>query len=320
VCAVPDPSAAWLWLRPIDEFSVDELRSCTPGFIDDLPTCQLIDPSTQVETLLVDGLDVALVRHTTPRRTDFASDFPYHYTDSERPEAQGSGGPRSLGTGYQLDQPLQVARDGVQAYLDGDCNRVRALADRTYDGGCPPGTPGATVGGSQLTSAGGAVTVEGARVSASPGLAFDVEMHHEWSRATKRGVWRVVSITPVDPSTPIPSATRDLPACIGVVDHSGRNVGCSRKEDLYPATPVGPPAPGTTDAGTPVYASESSDEVVGYIGEIGFVPIALLPRYAELKACNDESLALLQGQSSTPLSATCRDLLIAQGIPEANLP
>ena len=240
VCVAPDPNAGWIWLRPIADFSDDDvLRSCTPGFIDNLPTCQSIDPTTMVETLFIDGLDVALVRHTTPRDADFTSASPYRYTDSARPEAQVSLGPPISGpSGYQLEQPLTVAQDAVQAWLDGDCARFRALADETYTGGCPDGIKGAKVGGSQATSAGGAVSTQSARVTATPALAFDVDLQHEWSRTTKRGEWRIVSVTSIDPATPLPSPTEGQPACTGVVDHSGRVVGCARTADLHPRDPT----------------------------------------------------------------------------------
>jgi hypothetical protein len=101
--------------------------------------------------------------------------------------------------------------------------------------------------------------------------------------------------------------------CEVVSNRSGTLSGCIRPSEQ--------PAPGQTtmpngELGSRVYDTANST-LIGYIGtpdSIGFVPLALVPQYDALVACNR---ALTD--SSAAMTSECRQLLLAQGVPEAQI-
>jgi len=106
-----------------------------------------------------------------------------------------------------------------------------------------------------------------------------------------------------------------LPAdCKLVSNRSGTLFGCLKaSEQPAPGDTLGSGA--TQPLGNPVYDVETNTKLIGYIGTpagIGFVPLALVPQYEELVSCT-----MTLRDSTAILTAQCRQLLLAQGVPES---
>lgn len=123
----------------------------------------------------------------------------------------------------------------------------------------------------------------------------------------------------VEPPTLTPLPTT-LPAYCGdkVSSRGGVVVGCTKATDdsLPPPQFDALTAP---NHGEPVYDLDGNNQVVGYIGEIGFVPLSMASEYPQLKVCSDAYLAELQDATQPKLSDQCRQLLRAQGTPADRL-
>jgi hypothetical protein len=137
---------------------------------------------------------------------------------------------------------------------------------------------------------------------------FDVQLQHEWTFDDRRGQWRVVHISEADPNVPPPQQTSELPDCVGVVNAGGEHVGCVERSLLDAARPLDSEYP----RGLPVRGDNG--ELVGYLPTgAHFVPLALIDRLDEVRACEDQLVSMRLGRRDR-VTARCRDLLVAIGV------
>jgi hypothetical protein len=122
-----------------------------------------------------------------------------------------------------------------------------------------------------------------------------------------------VHISEADPNAPPPQQASQLPDCVGVVNLGGERVGCIERTLLDSGRPPGPEYP----YGFPV--RNDNGELVGYMpADSNFVPVALADRLDEVRAC-DKQLISLRLHQRDRVTAQCRNVLVAMGLPASEL-
>jgi hypothetical protein len=109
-------------------------------------------------------------------------------------------------------------------------------------------------------------------------------------------------------------------ACVPVAAHDSRNqAGCALATDLNGGTARSDELTARY-GGIPVYRDGSGRAQVGVLTpDLGFVPLALVPRLAELRACWPAVEAMHADPAGAPLDSHCRELVGAMGYPESFL-